>query len=150
MNTARAVETAGREDWPAIEALLRGAGLSDAAVDEAAEWLVVHRDGRVAGTAGIETYGGAGLLRSVAVDPVAEGSGVGASLVAAAVDRARERGLSDLYLLTETAERWFPRFGFEPVARSGLPPEIAGCRQATEACASTAVAMRLRLREEAF
>jgi N-acetylglutamate synthase-like GNAT family acetyltransferase len=148
VSTATAVEIAGREEWPAIEALLRAAGLSDAAVDEAAAWLVVRGDGRIVGTAGVETYGDVGLLRSVAVDPIVRGSGVGASLVAAAVDRARERGLSDLYLLTETADRWFPRFGFKPVERSGLPPAIAGCRQATEACAGTAVAMRLSLRAE--
>ncbi len=148
MSTATTVEAAGRDEWPAIQALLRASGLSDDALDEATDWLVVRGDGRVAGTAGIETYGEAGLLRSVAVDPVARSSGVGASLVAAAVERARERDLSDLYLLTETADRWFPRFGFEPVERSGLPPAIAGCRQATEACASTAVVMRLRLRQD--
>ncbi len=142
------VDAAQHDDWAGIEALLRSAGLSDSGVDGQADWLVVRHDGRIAGTAAVEAYGASGLLRSVAVDAAARGGGAGASVVRAAIGRARERGLSELYLLTETADGWFPRFGFAPIARTDLPPAIAGCRQATEACSSTAVTMRLPLRQD--
>ena len=149
MTTATAIESPERQVWAAIEAHLRAAGLPHAGVDAAAHWLVVRRDGRIAGSAAVETYGDAGLLRSVAVDAAARGAGFGALLVRASIDWARAHGLYDLYLLTETADQWFPRFGFAPVAPSLLPPAIAACRHATDACASTAVAMRLRLGEDA-
>ena len=55
-------------------------------------------------------------------------------------------GLDALYLLTTTAQDWFPRFGFERVDRSSTPPEIAGSDEFAELCPASAVVMRLDLR----
>jgi ribosomal protein S18 acetylase RimI-like enzyme len=50
------------------------------------------------------------------VDPAAQGHGVGAALVTACIDRAREQGLTLILHTTNhmpAAQRLYPRLGFE-------------------------------------
>ena len=54
---------------------------------------------------------------------------------------AEGRGLRALYLLTMTAEHYFPRFGFERIERSSIPRDIADTVEFKSACPATAVAM---------
>jgi amino-acid N-acetyltransferase len=70
---------------------------------------------------------------------------VGVRIVEGALALARARGVRSVYLLTTTAEQFFPRFGFKPVPRADVP---AGVQQSVEfqsACPSTAVAMGVTL-----
>jgi amino-acid N-acetyltransferase len=59
------------------------------------------------------------------------------------VCRAEERGLRALYLLTMTAEHYFPRFGFAPVERGAVPAEIATTLEFRSACPASAIAMAM-------
>ena len=97
------------------------------------------------GAAGVEVYGGAGLLRSVAVDPDWRGRGLGQRLTEERLRWAAARGLGTVYLLTTTAAGFFPRLGFAPVARDEVPPEVRGSLQFAGVCPSTAAVMALRL-----
>jgi amino-acid N-acetyltransferase len=54
---------------------------------------------------------------------------------------AEARGKRALYLLTTTAERYFPSFGFAPVARDVLPDAVRATSEFREACPASAVAM---------
>ena len=134
------------EDLPAIEALLRACELP---LDDAAaafESGVVARDGdAIVGAAAVERYGASGLLRSVAVDPGHRENGLGRALVAAAEALARDQGIRDLYLLTETAGRWFPRLGYATVPRDEAAAAVGASVEFTTACDVTAVAMRKTL-----
>jgi len=56
-----------------------------------------------------------------------------------------ERGIDAVYLLTETAQDFFPRFGFITIERSEVPPALHESAEWTTACASTAQAMAKRL-----
>jgi amino-acid N-acetyltransferase len=58
------------------------------------------------------------------------------------VSDAESRGIHALYLLTLTAERYFPRFGFERVEREEVPSDVAETVEFKSACPSTAAAMR--------
>jgi amino-acid N-acetyltransferase len=146
---AAPVVAARAEDLPSVLALLAGAGLPAAGVaDHFPGGFVVARDaadGSLAGTAGVEAHGRVGLLRSVAVRADRRGTGLGRALTRAAVALARAEGLAELYLLTTTAEGFFPRLGFAPVARAGLPAELAGSEELRGACPASAAALRLRL-----
>jgi amino-acid N-acetyltransferase len=131
---------------PAIETLLTGAGLPlEGAAASFARGVVAREDGRIVGAAAIEPYGRAGLLRSVVVEADRRGSGVGRAVVDAAEALARELGMTELYLLTETAEKWFPRLGYSPVDRSAVPAAVRGSIEFTTLCAETGVAMRRTL-----
>jgi N-acetylglutamate synthase-like GNAT family acetyltransferase len=81
----------------------------------------------------------------VAVAEGAEGHGLGAELVKAVIERARTLRLRQLYLLTMSASGYFPRFGFETIAREALPSSLAASEQLQGACPASAVPMRLTL-----
>ena len=107
--------------------------------------VVARRDGGVIGSAVLEIYEGGALLRSVAVDPAAQGRGLGARLTAAALARARELRVPAVFLLTTTAEGFFPRFGFAAITRDDVP---AGVRESVEfrsACPASAIVMKKTL-----
>jgi len=57
------------------------------------------------------------------------------------LEAAERRQLSGLYLLTTTADNWFPRFGFARVDRAAVPAGIAATWEFKTGCAQTAVAM---------
>ncbi len=139
------IRAAGAEDWEAVAGLLRSAGLPLDGAREAT-LFVAAVDGAIAGCAGIERYGAAALLRSVAVRPGAGGQGMAATLVVTALEEAAAGGARDGYLLTTTAARFFPRFGFAPVARAALPAALRASAELAGACPDTAVAMAARLR----
>ena len=136
-------------DLADVLALLADAGLpADGVADPFPSGFLVARDpadGALAGVAGVETHGRVGLLRSVAVRADRRGTGLGQELGRAALALARAEGLAELYLLTTTAEGFFPRLGFQPVARAELPPELEASEELRGACPASAAAMRLRL-----
>ena len=93
----------------------------------------------------MERYGASGLLRSVVVAEDRRGTGLGRRIVAAAEDLARESGVVDLYLITETAIDWFPRLGYEVVPRAEAEAAVGASIELTTVCRDTGVPMRRRL-----
>lgn len=146
---APTLRAATAADLPAVERLLAGTGLPThgvAALFAArADDFVVADDpeapGEVAAVAGLEVCGDDALLRSVAVRPAWRRHGLGEAVVRRLVCRAEERGLRALYLLTMTAEHYFPRFGFATVERGAVPAGIAATLEFRSACPASAVAM---------
>ena len=63
----------------------------------------------------------------LAVDPAAQGRGVGAALVTACVDRARERGATAIVIssrdFAKSAHRLYQRMGFVRVPELDWSPE---------------------------
>jgi len=141
------VERATARDLPAIETLLSTAGLPlDGAAAAFDVGVVGHEQGRLVAAAAVERYGSFGLLRSVIVVADRRGAHLGRSIVAAAEELARESGVNDMFLLTETAVDWFPRLGYVPIVRNEVPDIVRGSIEFTTACSTTAVAMRRLLR----
>ncbi|MBI1884999.1 MAG: GNAT family N-acetyltransferase [Chloroflexi bacterium] len=115
------------EDVPAIEALLVAEHLPPYAIAEFLEtFWVVEDGGRVVGSAGLEVYGEAGVLRSVVVQPGRRGENLGERLTRTALREARRRGVRRLYLFTMHAADFFRRFGF---AECGLDEFDEAARQ---------------------
>jgi len=151
-----AIRQARPSDLPAIEQLLTDADLPTAGVGEilqanAGDFFVAEadigaaRETAVVGVAGLEICCDNALLRSVAVRPEWRRHAVGRELVHRIVSDAENRGLHALYLLTTTAEHYFPRFGFERVDRRDVAPEIAETVEFKSACPASAVAMKKAL-----
>jgi len=136
------ITPAAPTDLPAILALLAVSKLPRAGIeDHVANTLVARQDSDVVGTAALELYGGAALLRSVAVATELRGQGLGAALTVAALDLARRRGVRTVYLLTETAERFFPKFGFRPITRAEVDAAVRSSTEFTTACPKSALVM---------
>jgi amino-acid N-acetyltransferase len=104
--------------------------------------VVADEDGVVA-TATAVVRGDDALLRSVAVDEERRGGGLGILVVVAAAHHARGRGAKRVWLLTETAEPFFARLGFERAERRAMPgwADDEGMAE----CSEGAVAMRREL-----
>lgn len=140
------IEAARPEELPAILSLLEKSGLPpDGLSDHLATTLVARKDGRVVGSAALELYGTAALLRSVAVDHDLRGQGLGQQLTLAALNLASEHKVSEVYLLTEAAAGFFPRFGFRPISRAVVNPAVQSSIEFTTACPLSAQAMVVRL-----
>lgn len=133
-------------DLPGVQALLSEAGLPlDGLPADLAHFFVAERRGELVGAIGMESYGPAALLRSAVASPSLRGSGVGERLVHALLDAARSGGTREVVLLTTTAEHWFPRFGFERIAREEAPEALRASEEFRGACPASAVTMRLTL-----
>jgi amino-acid N-acetyltransferase len=131
-------------DLPAVLTLLGDTKLPTQGVEPRAlrDFIVAEREGKLVGVVGLEIYRDSALLRSAAVDPSWRGTGVGRALVERALDLSRERGIHDVFLLTTTAEHYFPRFGFCCVNRDSVPEAVQASVEFREACPASAVVMR--------
>lgn len=138
---------ASDQDRPAVEALLVASGLPLDGLELAfpAGAVVARRGALLVGIAALERHGGAALLRSVAVAPVARGTGVGVALVEDRLAAARAAGVTAVYLLTTTAAPFFSRLGFASFPRGDVPPALAASPELASACPASATCMRLRL-----
>ena len=140
------IERALPSDTDAVLALLAANGLpTDGLQDHLSTTLVARRADVVIGSSALELYDDGALLRSVAVDPRERGHGLGHRLTDAAIGLARTEGVRNVYLLTTTAETFFPKFGFERVARADVPAGVQTSIEFTSACPSSATVMRKTL-----
>lgn len=83
---------------------------------------------------GVEIHGADALLRSLVVSPALRQRGLGRLLVAKAEQHAREHGVSTMYLLTTTAEKFFLTRGYASAARAAAPPSIRNTAEFSGLC----------------
>jgi amino-acid N-acetyltransferase len=136
------VRRARAADLPAVERLLEANHLPLDGVREAfPTFVVAESDDDVVGVAGLEVCEGDALLRSVAVADDWRSRGLGRALVARVISDAEARGVHALYLLTTTADRYFPSFGFHRIARNEVPAPIRATKEFQGACPASATVM---------
>jgi amino-acid N-acetyltransferase len=93
----------------------------------------------------LQIEGPIALLRSVAVQEGNRGMGLAFRMTQHLLEVARTNGVRDIYLLTESAEHYFTRFGFQVVERNLVPAYVQSTRQFESLCPASAQAMRLIL-----
>ena len=142
MHGEAALRPASMKDLPRVEKLLTESKLPlDGVKESLHDFVVAEAQGDIVGVAGLEICCDDALLRSVAVRPEWRSKGVGRALVNRAIAEAESRGLRALYLLTTTAEQYFPSFGFAKVDRAAIPEQVRATKEFTSACPASAVAM---------
>jgi amino-acid N-acetyltransferase len=134
-------------DLPQIVRLLEVSDLPTVGIaDPSCSFIVAEAEGDIVGVVGLEAccrqYA---LLRSTAVANEWRSRGVGRLLVQRAIAEAQSRGLDALYLLTTTAEHYFPSFGFSKVDRMAVPDEVKATEEFRSACPASATVMTLSL-----
>jgi SAM-dependent methyltransferase/N-acetylglutamate synthase-like GNAT family acetyltransferase len=141
------VREARASDLDAVRALLAGADLPTEGVADqfGPSYAVAEEHGRVIAAVGIERHGAYGLLRSAVVAPSHRGKGVGEALVHERLDWSLRQSLAAVYLLTTSAADYFPRFGFQPIARDAVPAAIQATGEFSSLCPSTSTVMQLQL-----
>ena len=136
------IEPAGSQDLALVASLLVESGLP--AGDLGAEnqrFLVARESGALVGCIGLELYDSAALLRSMAVVPARQGTGVGRALYRRALAEARSHGVLALYLLTTAAELYFARQGFRVIGRDQVPARVRASAEFGSLCPASATCM---------
>ncbi len=105
--------------------------------------LVAISDGKIVGAVALERYEGTAMLRSLVVDAEHRNQGIGFRLVAGALEVARWSGIDEVHLLTETAQKYFGKYGFEAVSGTLVKEACAESALIAGRCCTTATAMRL-------
>jgi amino-acid N-acetyltransferase len=140
--------TATQADLEDVLKLLEQTHLPKAGVAENIQnFILALEQDKLVGCAGLEIYGDAGLLRSVAIDSQYQKQGLGSRLTEGILDLAEQYRLSSVSLLTETARNYFPKFGFVEVSRPDLPEALTASEEFRGACPDLAVAMMLELED---
>jgi amino-acid N-acetyltransferase len=136
------LRTAKTSDLADVESLLTRSDLpTDGVRANFSSFIVAEDESTITGAIGLEKYGSAGLLRSAVVSPEHRGAGLGRRLVEELLERAAADGVGEVYLLTTTAEEYFPRFGFARTTREAVPEEVKSSEEFRGACPDTAVVM---------
>ena len=142
----RAVRQASGADARAIRDLLTAAQLPVEDLDRAnVRFWVAGEGSSIVGGIGLERSGAAGLLRSLIVAPSTRRRGIGGALVKALERDAREAGVEEIVLLTQTAEAFFQRSGYGIVDRAAVPEGIRALEEFRSLCPASAVCMAKRL-----
>ena len=137
------IRVAGAADRSGVCELLTSAKLPLDGLSETLEhFLVGEVDGQIVAAAGLEVYGDVVLLRSVVVSPDLRGTGVGGKLSDATMVMAHRLGARHAYLLTDSAEAFFRRRGFEVIDRNEVPAGIRNSVEFAVACPASAIVMR--------
>jgi amino-acid N-acetyltransferase len=140
------IEAARASDLPAVRRLLEAQQLPVDGVDEHLDTMIVARtDWGVVGAAAVELYADGALLRSVVVAQPNQGQGLGHRLTESALQVASRHGAETVFLLTTTAEGFFPRFGFGPIPRGELPVSVQASVEFQSACPESATVMKKKL-----
>ena len=90
---------------------------------------------------GLEIKSRSALLRSLAVDADYRNRGIATRLVGQIEDYARSMEVGSLYLLTLTAESFFNKCGYRPIARDSAPAGIQETTEFRNLCPASAVCM---------
>jgi amino-acid N-acetyltransferase len=107
--------------------------------------LVARKMDRVVGCAALELYQEYALLRSVAVKPKFREQGLAIRLTRAVLDLAKRHQVSTVYLLTETAIKFFAKLDFKLIQRSDVPQKVQSSIEFTTLCPDTATVMMISL-----
>src|SRR4029450_13728268 len=95
----------------------------------------------IVGTLALEGYDDMALLRSLAVAPARQRTGLGRTLTDTALSYLTTRQFRAVYLLTTTAEAIFARPAFSLGARDAVPASVQQSVEFQGVCPTTAACM---------
>lgn len=116
-----------------------GLPVADISSEKPPMFFGVRSESGLLAVIGLDLFGELALLRSLAVAPAARGLHLGHDLVAFAERVAAERGVQSLFLLTETADQFFIKLGYQQTHRSDAPPAIKQTAQFAGLCPTSSV-----------
>ena len=109
------------------------------------EFYVIESEEQIVGCIGLEEFGNVGLLRSLAVNTKFQGKGVGIKLVTHLENVGADKALTHMYLLTETAEEFFSKHGYNKIRRELAPMALKTSSEFSHLCPDSAVLMMKKL-----
>jgi len=143
------IRNAIEDDLNEIKSLLDNASLPSVDIENhLLNFLVMETSANLIGTIGMECYGDTALLRSLVIRKNYRKKGYGKELYNALKSKLRKTKINSVYLLTETAEGFFSKEGFQKIARADVPLPIKQTKEFRNLCPESAVCMVKILNEE--
>ena len=129
-------------DLHSIQLLLKQSGLPyEDCEDHIKNFIVLDDAGVVIGAGGLELYGELALLRSVVIHPAYQGRSYGQQLYRQLKSKAIDAGVRQLFVLTETADQYFIKRGFQSIPRDAAPERIKHTKQFSGLCPASAMVL---------
>lgn len=143
MQTTINIKKADKRHFSQICQLLSAAQLPIEDINPLLEhfFIAVEGDAIIAVT-GMDKYEDAGLLRSVIVQPHFRNSGIASELINQLFTYAKDQGIITLYLITNTAEKYFEKKGFKKMMRQEVPATVLQSKEFNGLCPSSSVIMK--------
>jgi len=139
---------ANKENIPKLKEFLKSLDLVFEDIEEHIEnFLIIKKNSSIIGCSAVENYEKVGLLRSVGVDPNYQGQGLGKLITNHSIGFAKDLGIKELYLLTDTAKDFFKKFGFEVVSRETVDNQIKQTYEYRKGCPETSNIMKKMLQK---
>ncbi|MHA2364744.1 MAG: arsenic resistance N-acetyltransferase ArsN2 [Candidatus Hodarchaeales archaeon] len=118
------------QDFNDVVTLLKEVNLPKEGIsDHFHNFFIAKNDDQLVGVAGLEIYENMGLIRSVAVHPSYQGKGLGKQLVDKVHSHAKANEIEEIYLLTDTADKFFSKLDYKAIPREKADPLV---QQSTE------------------
>lgn len=134
--------TAENTDLDAIKQLLYTSNLPIDGIDcILSDVIVIEHNSEIIGVAGIENHFPYALIRSVAIASEYQNKQLGSQIINTLMNNAETQNYKAYYLLTETANLFFEKYGFKIIGRENIPIEIKSTNEYEHICPSTAIVM---------
>ena len=137
------INSASPAAYETVVALLSAAGLptEDLRKDLTNFWIAEAKD-KAIGVIGMDLYPPYAFLRSMTVVAEYRSNGIASRLVEQVEQHAKNQGLSELYLITNTAETYFSKKGFHAISKEAVPATVASSAEMNGLCPASSVIMR--------
>lgn len=136
------VEKLKKEDCEKVLSLLNDADLpADDIYEHLDNFLILKKDAEVIGAVGLEVWNDKGLLRSLVVKNNYRNTGLGKILYEKCIELAKQKNLSEIGLLTTTAEDFFAKRGFMKLTKESIPEFIKRTKEFRIYCPSSSIVM---------
>lgn len=129
-----------------IKSLLRSQNLpSEDLPDILTDFYAAVDGAKMIGLIGMERYGAYALLRSMVVHPEYRNKRIAEALISRLETEAKSTGIAEMYLLTETADKYFSKKGYTIITRDIVPKELQGSSEFSHVCPASAIVMKKQL-----
>jgi amino-acid N-acetyltransferase len=108
-------------------------------------FFVALRESQVIGAIGLEPYGQYALLRSMVVSQAHRNKNIATRLVEQLEQFGQTLGISEMYLLTETAPAYFAQKGYQQINREEVPSALQASSEFSHVCPVSAIVMKKEL-----
>ncbi|WP_207492101.1 arsenic resistance N-acetyltransferase ArsN2 [Aridibaculum aurantiacum] len=136
------IQPANKQDRDELIALLQSQKLPahdlPAVLDD---FYIVKEEEQLIAAIGMERYAQYGLLRSMVVHPDHRNKQLAGALVEHLETSAKDTGITIMYLLTETAAKYFEKKGYSYVERAHVPAVLKQSSEFSHVCPASATIM---------
>ena len=140
---------ATKDDLQQVRLILENSNLILQGIEDIIDdFIVLHDEDSLHGCVGLEVYGDVALLRSLAVKLAFQKKGYGLQLLKEIEMHAKSRNVNTLFLLTNTAESFFAKYGYLVESRERAPKSIIETEEFSELCPESSIFMKKDLEKE--